>query len=142
MKTAFLSLFLFMNLSSVQHKVGSIEIVISGTSSDDGVIQLLVFDQEKGWPESLDDAWKIVTIPIENGIAKKSISNVPSGNYAITVFHDHDENGVIRKNKVGYPLDSFGFSNNPSLFFGIPSYEKCSQKVTEGKVTRFEIELR
>jgi uncharacterized protein (DUF2141 family) len=142
MKLAFISLLLILNISYPPSNLGTIEMVISETSSDKGVIQLLIFDQEKGWPETLDDAWKVVTLPIENGIAKKSIADVPVGKYSIIVFHDKDENGEIRKNKVGYPLDKFGFSNNPSLLFGIPSFEKCSQKVTPGKVTLFEINLR
>lgn len=142
MKLAFFSLLLLLNISQSQPDFGTIELVISETSSDEGVIQLLIFDQEKGWPESLDDAWKTVTLPIENGIAKKTITNVPAGNYAVTVFHDQDENGVIRKNRIGYPVDNFGFSNNPSLFFGVPSFEKCSRKVTSGKSTLFEIKLR
>ncbi|WP_158531142.1 DUF2141 domain-containing protein [Algoriphagus chordae] len=131
-----------MNISQVQSNLGTIELHISETNSDNGVIQLLIFDQSKGWPESLDHAWEMVRLPIEKGIARKTFKDVPAGNYAITVFHDHDEDGAIRKNKVGYPLDEFGFSNNPSLVFGIPSYEKSSKKVNPGKVTLFEIELR
>ncbi|WP_192349329.1 DUF2141 domain-containing protein [Algoriphagus sp. Y33] len=142
MKPVFLILFFLMNISSSQNNFGTIEIIISETSSDEGVIQVLIFDQEKGWPESVEDAWKMVTIPIENGIAKQTLTDVPIGKYAITVFHDHDEDGEIRKNRIGYPLDNFGFSNNPSLVFGVPSFEKCSQKVKPGKATRFEIELR
>ena len=142
MKLAFLSLLIILTLSQPQNELGTIELVISETSTDEGVIQLLIFNQEKGWPESLDDAWMMVSISIKDGIAKKTIPHVPPGSYAITVFHDHDRNGQIRKNKVGYPLDDFGFSNNPSLLFGVPSFEKCSKKVKEGEVTRFEIELR
>tara|TARA_R110002072_G_scaffold3334_2_gene24628 strand:+ start:109465 stop:109893 length:429 start_codon:yes stop_codon:yes gene_type:complete len=142
MRLAFLSLIFFINISQVQTNLGTIEMVISETSTDDGVIQILIFDEDKGWPESLDDAWKMVTIPVKNGIAKKSILDVPAGNYAITVFHDQDEDGEIRKNKIGYPLDGFGFSNNPSLIFGVPSFAKCSKKVNPGKTTVFEISLR
>ncbi|UZD24119.1 DUF2141 domain-containing protein [Algoriphagus halophytocola] len=141
MKLAFLSILLFLNIPTLP-KTGSIEINIQDLSSDKGIIQVLVFDQEKGWPESVDDAWMALGIPIKNGVAKKTIPDVPEGNYAITVFHDEDEDGLIRKNKVGYPLDDFGFSNNPSLLFGVPSFTKCSEKVESGSTTQFEIELR
>jgi len=142
MKMAFISLLLFLNITQPQNDLGAIELVISETPSDDGVIQVLIFDQKNGWPESPDYAWKMLTLPIENGIAKKTITNVPAGNYAVTVFHDHDEDGEIRKNKAGFPLDDFGFSNNPRLIFGLPTFGKCSQKVNPGKPTRFEVELR
>lgn len=142
MKLAILSFFLILTITQAQRNPGTIELAISETSSDEGVIQVLIFNQEKGWPESLDDAWKMLTIPIENGFAGKTITNVPAGNYAVTVFHDHDQDGEIRKNKVGYPLDDFGFSNNPSLLFGVPSFSKCSKKVSAGATTHFEIDLR
>lgn len=142
MKLALLSLFFALIISPTPNDRGTIELVISGTATDEGVIQLLIFDQEKGWPESLDDAWKMATIPIKNGVARKTIADVPAGNYAVTVFHDQDEDGEIRKNKVGYPLDNFGFSTNPSLIFGVPSFSKCSQQVVAGQKTIFEIELK
>ncbi|PZX52780.1 uncharacterized protein (DUF2141 family) [Algoriphagus ratkowskyi] len=142
MRLAILMLLFFINVSQAESNFGTIELVISEASSDDGVIQILIFDQDKGWPESIESSWKILTLPVENGIAKKMITSVPAGNYAITVFHDHDEDGKIRKNKVGYPLDGFGLSNNPSLLFGEPSFSKCSKKVISGKSTRFDIELR
>lgn len=142
MKLALISLLYILTFSQPQNDLGTIELVISETSSDNGVIQVLIFDQDQGWPESLDKAWKMVTIPIKNGLGKKTITEVPAGNYAVTVFHDHDENGEIRKNKIGYPIDPFGFSNNPSLLFGVPTFEKCSEKVNPGKSTLFEIDLR
>ena len=102
-----LSLILLFNFGQVQNNTGTIEVIISETESDEGVVQMLIFNKDKGWPESVNDAWKIYTLPIENGMAKKTITDVPSGNYAITVFHDHDEDEKIRKNKVGYPIDGF-----------------------------------
>lgn len=141
MKLAILSFFLILTITQAQSNLGTIEIAISETSTDDGVIQVLIFNQEKGWPESLDDAWKMLTLPIESGLASKTITNVPAGTYAITVFHDHDKDGEIRKNKVGYPLDDFGFSNNPRLLFGVPSFSKCGKKVSAGTTTHFEIDL-
>lgn len=142
MKLALLSLLFVLSIAPTKNDIGTIELVISETATDEGVIQLLIFDQEKGWPESLDDAWKMAAIPIKNGVARKTIADVPAGSYAVTVFHDQDEDGEIRKNKVGYPLDDFGFSNNPSLFFGVPSFNKCTQQVIAGQKTIFEIELK
>ena len=141
MRLALLSLFLLLTIAQAQSNLGTIELAISETSTDEGVIQVLIFNQEKGWPESPDDAWKMLTLPIENGVARKTITNVPAGTYAITVFHDHDQDGEIRKNKVGYPVDDFGFSNNPRLLFGVPSFSRCSKKVSTGSTTHFEIDL-
>lgn len=141
MKFALFSILFFATFPQ-QPELGTLQIHIGDIPSDRGIIQVLVFDREKGWPESVDDAWKALGIPIKNGIASQTLVDVPVGNYAITVFHDEDEDGLIRKNKLGYPIDDFGFSNNPSLLFGVPSFSKCSKKVSSGSSTHFEIELR
>lgn len=60
--------------------------------------------------------------------------NVPSGEYAVAVYHDVDENGILNKEGVfGIPSEDYGFSNNPRAMFGPPSYEKCAFWVTSDK---------
>ena len=56
MKLAILSLLFLFNFNPSQEEYGTIELVISETSSDEGVIQLLIFNKEKGWPESLENS--------------------------------------------------------------------------------------
>lgn len=45
-----------------------------------------------------------------------------TGVYALGVYHDEDGNRHFKRNFVGMPAEGFGFSNNPSTFFGLPSF--------------------
>ena len=47
---------------------------------------------------------------------------VPPGTYAISVFHDANENGKLDSNFAGIPKEGFGFSNNAMGMFGPPSF--------------------
>ena len=47
--------------------------------------------------------------------------NAPSrGDYSIALYHDENDNKKFDQNFIGIPLEGFGFSNNPSLGFGLP----------------------
>jgi uncharacterized protein (DUF2141 family) len=52
-----------------------------------------------------------------------SFDNIPHGFYAVTVIHDENGNGLLDKNMMRMPKESFGFSNNPEKVMGPPSYD-------------------
>jgi uncharacterized protein (DUF2141 family) len=45
-----------------------------------------------------------------------------AGTYALGVYHDADGNRSFNRNGLGLPAEGFGFTNNPRLLFGIPSF--------------------
>lgn len=120
---------------------GKIHLIIQETVVDHGHVQVLIFNQEEGFPSEIDKAWKRLSLPVENKKAEIIIPDVEPGSYAVSVFHDEDMDGEIKTNAIGYPLDKFGFSNNPSLLFGAPSFSKASFEVTDQEV-KVKIKLR
>ena len=44
------------------------------------------------------------------------------GTYALAVYHDADSSRNFNRNAIGLPAEGFGFSNNASTLFGIPSF--------------------
>ena len=41
--------------------------------------------------------------------------NLPKGKYAISIFHDVNDNEKLNSNLLGIPKEPYGFSNNPTL---------------------------
>jgi len=56
-------------------------------------------------------------------------ADLPSGNYAIALFHDENGNGRI-DTRFGIPTEGVGFSNNPRMWFGPPSFSAAHFAVT------------
>ena len=69
---------------------------------------------------------KEVGSSISNGRATFIFSSVPSGEYAMVVFHDVNDNGIVDHNFIGFPKEALGFSNGFSLGLGsgLPNFEK------------------
>jgi uncharacterized protein (DUF2141 family) len=136
-----LGIFLISMITSEPQKGGEIQLIIKETKSDKGVIQILVFNQNEGFPGNPKKALKALSAPITNSLANVTIGDLPSGNYAISVFHDEDSDGNFQKNSFGIPLDKYGFSNNPTLYFGPPSFSKCAVAIKDAPL-KVEISLR
>jgi uncharacterized protein (DUF2141 family) len=63
---------------------------------------------------------------IREGKATLAFPSLPAGDYAVVVFHDANDNGVIDHNILGIPTEQLGFSNvfELSLTSGLPSFDK------------------
>jgi uncharacterized protein (DUF2141 family) len=63
---------------------------------------------------------------IRGGKASLAFPALPPGEYAVVVFHDANDNGVIDHKLIGIPSEELGFSNAFKLSFssGLPTFEK------------------
>jgi uncharacterized protein (DUF2141 family) len=114
---------------------------ILNIKANKGIIQVLIFKSSDGFPEEVNKAVKSLSIPVKNFSATVVIQDLSPGNYAVSLFHDEDGDGKLKKNSVGLPIEKYGFSNNPTLFFGPPSFSKCAFKVNSSPVL-IEISLK
>ena len=66
-----------------------------------------------------------VRAAINHGVAMIDFADLPAGRYAVVVFHDENDNGVIDHGLLG-PSEPLGFSGGfvLSLFSGRPDFEQ------------------
>jgi uncharacterized protein (DUF2141 family) len=104
----------------------SVQVNIQEASSDRGMIRVLLFSGAAGFPDQVGKAVKSFSLPPKNKQVAFTITDLVPGTYALAVIHDQDSNGKLSSNAVGYPIEKFGFSNNPKVYFSPPSFEKAS----------------
>ena len=121
--------------------VESLSVQINDAKSDQGKILVLVFNNEEGFPDQVERAFKQLVLEPENGQASFVLEDLAAGKYAITVFHDEDDNGKMTTSFAGLPEEKYGFSNNPKIYFGPPSFEKSAVLVGSENQT-IQINLR
>jgi len=71
-----------------------------------------------------------ITKNISNNKCIIVIENLMPGKYAFKFFHDENMNEKLDVNWLGIPKEGFGFSNNPRMTFGPPSFDKTLFKLT------------
>ncbi len=138
----FLLVSLFFAMETLgQSNQTSLQVSISGANSDAGSIRILVFSKPSGFPDQVKQAVRSISLAPKNGKASFKVTDLPTGTYAIGVIHDQDNNGKLSTNAVGYPTEKFGFSKNPKVYFGPPSFEKAAFVLGKTPIS-LEISLR
>lgn len=54
------------------------------------------------------------------------IRDLPAGSYAVTAFHDENDNGKLDKNWLGIPTEGYGFSNDVRGAVGPPKFAQAA----------------
>jgi uncharacterized protein (DUF2141 family) len=65
--------------------------------------------------------------------------NLPSGTYAISLYHDENGNNKLDTGIFGIPQEKFGFSNNATSFAGPPSFKQCKFEFKENKTLKIDL---
>ena len=73
-----------------------------------------------------------MTIPTRSAGTLR-FTDLPSGTYALALIHDENGNGRL-DTMFGIPREGFGFSRNPVIRFGAPSFRSAEVAVTTAPV--------
>lgn len=73
--------------------------------------------------------------PAQDGAVTVMIEDIPSGTYAVQVFHDANDNFDLDRNMIGMPLEGFGFSNDAPMRFGPPRFKDAAITVDSDLTT-------
>lgn len=103
----------------------TLTIVVEGMDSNVGNLGVLVFNNEKGWPEDRTAAYKDISVPAEKGTQTMKIPDLPPGKYAVALIHDVNQNHKLEKNWIGQPKEQWGLSNNPHATIKAPPMSKA-----------------
>ena len=71
----------------------------------------------------------ILESDIKNETATVTFTDLPKGEYAVSVYHDENANGVMDKNMFGIPSEDYAASNNAKGVMGPPKYADAKFKI-------------
>lgn len=113
----------------------TLSIEVQGVKNSDGNISYAVYNQSEGFLE-LDWVFRGDSTKAIKGTTRLVIDDLPTGNYALAIFHDENDNNVLDTNWLGIPREDVGFSNSRMKTFGPPSFKECAIPVdTNSKIT-------
>ncbi len=100
----------------------SIEASISQLPNSRGVVRCALFASERGFPDEPKQAsaWAIVNIVGNKALCK--FVGIKPGVYALSFFHDENNNKQLDTNWLGMPEEAYGASNNPEPRLGPPRF--------------------
>jgi uncharacterized protein (DUF2141 family) len=111
---------------------GSLVIKIIGLESNSGKVLIALSDSRNNY-YNYENPYLGVSAAIRNQEAVYVFNGLPSGEYAIKVFHDENNDNNLDTNFLGIPVEDYGFSNNARGLFGVPDYDDAKFFLTSGQ---------
>ncbi len=98
----------------------SIRVFIQNISSEEGTIRVGLYNSKTTW---LNKAVVGKVSKIENGNAVVEFSGIEKGNYAISLYHDENDNEELDTGWFGIPKEPYACSNGAKGKFGPPKWD-------------------
>lgn len=137
MKQILIFLLVLLGLSMSAFGQHTVEVTITNIQESNGDIYLGVYNSETGFPNQ-NKTYKNTIVQAETGSITITL-DLPSGNYAISVYHDANRNGKLDKNMFGAPTEYYGFSNNARSLFSAPGFDACKVEVPNTKAITIDL---
>lgn len=124
----FISVFL---LAVISYGQSSCELIVKveNIKKVEGSLMVAIYDHEDHFltKEIMGEGKTIEANQIEF-----HFEGLGEGTYAVSLFHDKNDNGKLDSNFIGIPTEPYAFSNNAKGMFGPPSFEQCKFEIKEG----------
>lgn len=117
-----------LNSYKVSAQNANITINVEGVKDKEGLIQIGLFNSKDDFPNR-NKVFAGADPKAASDIVSYTFKNIPPGKYAVAIFHDKDSNRKFDKNKLGIPVEGFGFSNVNKIF-GVPEFEDALFEVS------------
>ena len=109
-----------------------LEVTVKNIKEVKGTVRVALYNNEKDFLEKFVQG-KIVKVAGKE--AKVVFENLQPGTYAISAFHDENDNEKLDSGFMGIPTEPYGFSNDAKGTFGPPSFDKAMVRVDQDKVS-------
>ena len=120
MKTFFsIALGFTTSIIFTQESKVDLKVKINGFKNNQGKVVIGLYNSEGNF---LAKAFKATATGIKKNTAYIVFKDVPKGDYAISLYHDENNNNELDKNFFGIPQEDYGCSNNAKGTMGPPKY--------------------
>jgi len=111
-------------------------VLVDNVASDAGQVLVGVFDQAETFPRAMLRGERAPASTRDaSGRVKLVFTGLAPGRYALSAFHDLDDNGKLNANVMGLPTEPYGFSRDARGNFGPPAFADAAVDMPEAGLT-------
>lgn len=130
-----IALIFSLSATNIQ-ETNSLSVSFEGFKNNKGKVFVALYNTEASF---MKKELTGMTAIINNGKATVVFEGLKSGNYAISSFHDKNDNGKLDTNFIGIPKEPYAFSNNAKGSFGPPKFRSAKFAIkSENKIIKIK----
>jgi uncharacterized protein (DUF2141 family) len=104
-------------------ETGDLRVEVRGILARAGSLNVALFDRAEDFNAMPMTPRAGQRLPATGDTVVAVFAGLPAGDYAVSTFHDENDNGQLDKNLLGRPTERFGFSRDASGAMGPPDFE-------------------
>ncbi len=112
-----------MVLGQANLEKGTLTVTVEGLIPKTGVLRAALYPSSDGFPGITKKAFLLRRMPVTESRQSITFEDIPFGSYALSVYQDLNNDQRLNKSFLGIPKEPVGFSNDPPLRNGPPSFE-------------------
>jgi len=132
---SFLCAISFGLFGMVMPNTGSLRVSVSQIAQVKGTVKWALYDNENAY-EQRTPAVKSGSIPVTGDSLSWDVTGLPAGPYALAIYHDINNNGVLDLNFLGVPKEPYAFSGSSSSKWLPPSFAKAAVQVAKNTLIK------
>ncbi|HUA34600.1 MAG TPA: DUF2141 domain-containing protein [Candidatus Binataceae bacterium] len=103
-----------------------------------------LYNKVQGFPRDRESVYRNAQAQIgSDNTATCEFKNIPTGTYAIALFHDAKMTGKMAKNLIGIPQEGYGFSNDCKPHaLSAPTFQECAFQHDASRPTNLTLTLQ
>lgn len=125
---------MLLSASIAQAQNSTVTVQVENLKNEKGVCRACLYNDAKSFPGEKGKAVSCKSAKISNGKSTIVFENVTNGMYAISVFHDENNNNDLDENFLGIPKEGYGASKNVLPKMSKPSFDDNAFKVNNQPV--------
>lgn len=115
----------------------TMQVEVKGLKNNNGKVMIGVYNSESTF---LKKTYKGGVATIKNNKATTTFTDLPVGEYAVSVYHDENNNQKLDVNFMGIPKEKYASSNGAKGFMGPPKYVDAHFKITANNTIVIKID--
>ncbi len=123
----YLGIVLLFNASMPTEKQGNLMLEIHNIRTAQGTVWVGIYDNEKHYFNQSKALVKAKQVSATGRIALE-INDLRYGSYAVALFHDINDNGILDRNALGVPTEPYAFSQLPPSKWRLPKFDEIKFK--------------
>lgn len=104
----------------------TITVEFSGMETDKGKLYVALYNKKADF---LKKSYKGKIVEVKDQKAIAVFTSIPTGTYAVSAFHDVNDNKKMDTRIFGIPKEPIGISNDAKGFMGPPKFKKAKFEV-------------
>ena len=111
---------------------------ITGIKDVKGELVIGIYNNHKDWLKKGSEFYK-KKVKVTSNEETILFEDIPVGEYAISTYHDVNEDDKCNRSLIGYPTEGFGFSNKAKISIKAPGFKKASFTLNSDREEKIEL---